>query len=235
MAWHLTLHRDVPRARWVRWFDYGYIPIALMSILLTASRGALLAALPGFMYIFLSLNHLKLHHRLTLLGGAIGSLYLLLPFVPQTAFQRLGNTGQVVSQGDLNGRLGIWLEGLRLFAEHPMIGVGTGAFRTANTVADKVAHNFALTLAVELGLIGLTLFLIILVAAALGALRQPRWRALFWLSVLMIWFLGASTHNWEYRKQTWLFLDLIAISTALYGRRRKDSPIPHEPVRWQPA
>jgi len=56
------------------------------------------------------------------------------------------------------------------------------------------------------------------------ALRQPKWRSHFWLSILVTWGIGASTLTLEYRKPTWLFLSLIVASAAI--KSHADKPVP---------
>ena len=142
------------------------------------------------------------------------SLFVIEPMVPQPSLHRLAATGKEISEGDWNGRLGIWREGLVLFAEHPFLGVGSGAFRSAAVEAGKLAHNFAISLLAEVGLVGFTLFGIVLTMVVCHTFVQPLWQRRLWLAVLMAWFIGAVSHNWEYRKQSWLFLSLVIAGAA---------------------
>ena len=52
------------------------------------------------------------------------------------------------------------------------------------------------------------------------ALAQPRWDRNFWLTVLVVWTLGASTLTWEYRKTTWVFFTLLVASAAVARSER---------------
>jgi O-antigen ligase len=82
---------------------------------------------------------------------------------------------QYASGGKLDAsnelRLRIWKAGLRMFIDHPILGVGAGQFQTAygTTYAGKqhVAwmnpHNLFLQVACELGLVGLIIFIYFLV------------------------------------------------------------------------
>ena len=151
------------------------------------------------------------------------SLFVVLPIVqPLSSFQRLGTTATEVTEGDLNGRTGQWEQGLRAFMEHPVLGVGTDMYRTVNTL-NKVAHNSYLSVLVEEGLIGFTIFLSILGIVALQVLRLPKWDRNFWLTSLLVWAIGASTLTWEHRKTTWFFLT-FAVAAAVIGARRSAAP-----------
>jgi O-antigen ligase len=175
--------------------------------------------MPAFLFIFLSLTRFKLHIRILLFIVLGASLLGLLPLVPESSFQRLAATDSVISGGDLNGRAGIWREGFAVFVENPLIGVGGGAFREAASESGKVAHNFVLSLLVEVGIVGFVLYAIVLAMAVYYAIHQPKWSCRLWLTVLTVWAIGAATHNWEHRKQTWLFLSLVPVGASAYLRR----------------
>ncbi|MBD2199683.1 MULTISPECIES: O-antigen ligase family protein [Calothrix] len=125
-----------------------------------------------------------------------GVVFSLPFFVPETLFSRLQSTGSEITSGDLNGRLIIWREGLASFLKHPFLGVGLGAIRTTNSLG-KVAHNSFISVLVEVGAIGLLLFLAIFLLVCYLASRQPKVHSMFWLTLLIIWTIGASTLTWE--------------------------------------
>jgi O-antigen ligase len=119
-----------------------------------------------------------------------------------------------VNTGNLSSRGAIWLQGLTAFVEHPLIGVGSGAFRDAIPL-DKAAHNTLLGIAVELGVVGLILFLIMLSIVLHSAVRQPKWESRLWLMLLLVWVVSASTIDWAHRKPTLLLMGLIVASGHL--------------------
>lgn len=221
VAWYLTLIKDEhgKKSYWLTLLNYAYIPAATLAILLTASRGAVMAAMPAFLFIFLSLTRFKFHIRILLFVMLGVSLLGVLPLVPESSFQRLAATDSIISGGNLNGRAAIWREGFAVFVANPLLGVGGGAFRTAANETGKVAHNFVLSLLVEVGIIGFVLYVIILAIVVYDAIHQPKWSCRLWLTILMVWTIGASSHNWEHRKQTWLFLGLATVGASAYGRR----------------
>ncbi len=221
VAWYLTLIKDEQgkKSYWLTLINYAYVPAAALAILLTASRGAVIAAMPAFLFIFLSLTRFKLHIRILLFVMLVGSLLAVLPFVPESSFQRLAATEIAITEGGLNGRSAIWREGVALFFAHPLLGVGSGAFRSAADETGQLAHNFVISLLVEVGVIGFLLYTFVLTMAVYYAIHQPKWSCRFWLTVLMVWTIGAASHNWEHRKQTWLFLSLVPVGATAYLRR----------------
>jgi O-antigen ligase len=231
-AWYLTVSgSDGRRARGLRLLNYAYIPAAILAILLTASRGALLATVPGFLFLLGSLARLKLFTRVLICAVLVGGLFALKPLIPQSSLQRIATTGTSITEEDLGGRADIWRKGIAVFSEHPILGVGSGAFPTA-IGSGQVAHNAFLSVLVEVGMIGFFLFVTVLAIAVCQTMQQPRWDFRFWLTILLVWAIGASTLTWERELQTWLFLSLVVVSRGLSVRG--DQSIPHSEVsaKW---
>jgi O-antigen ligase len=221
VACYLAASPETPKV--FRLINIGYLPVAFIGVALSGTRTASVGAAIGLLYGLATLTKLKIHTRVAVVVVLAASLFVLLPIVqPLSSFQRLGTTGTEVTQGDLNGRTGQWAQGLRAFMEHPILGVGTDMYRTVNTL-NKVAHNSYLSVLVEEGLIGFTIFLSILGIVALQVLRLPKWDRNFWLTSLLVWAIGASTLTWEHRKTTWLFLT-FAVAAAVIGARRSAPP-----------
>ncbi len=221
MAWYLasTTRRDRataggdPTAR-LRLVNLAFIPGAVFGIFLTSSRAALIGALLGFAYMGLSLRRARWGWRIAavMLAGVIAGYGWR--FIPEQSLDRYGSTASELSEGDWNGRLPIWEEGVRMIEDNWLVGVGARAFTTGAVETGNAPHNLVLSLLAELGLIGFGLFATILVAAVALALRQPG-AAAMWSTLLIIWFLNAITHNYEDKKVTWLLFMLIAASDAL--------------------
>jgi O-antigen ligase len=205
-----------------RLINVGYLPVAFLGIALSGTRTASLGAALGLLYGLATLTRLRLLARIAVVVLLVAALLALLPIVqPLSSFQRLGTTGTEVTQGDLNGRTAQWRQGLRAFMDHPVFGVGTDMYRSVNTL-NKVAHNSYLSVLVEEGLIGFVLFAGILWLVAAQAWHLPRWDRNFWMTVLLVWAIGASTLTWEHRKTTWLFLTfIVAAAAADVGRLRR--------------
>lgn len=224
IAWYLTrTERDRLQVFWLRIVNYAYVPAGVLGILLSASRSAAIATLPAFLFMAMSLSRVARRWRLVLLGASVACLIALLPLVPESSFQRLAATGDRITEGNLSGRLNTWLDGLAVFSEHPFFGVGSKAFREAADETGHVAHNFALAILVELGIIGFALYAVMLAMVVHCALVQPRWNRRLWLTVLAIWFTGAIVHNWEHRKPTWLFFGLVTVGASLPLRREPEA------------
>jgi O-antigen ligase len=198
----------------LKWVNYAYIPAALLGIALSGTRTAVVAALPGLIYGLVTVTRLGARAKVVIAVLFVAAGFYILPLIPQASFDRLGTIGTEVAGGNWNGRIDLWSQGLRSFADNPILGVGTNMYRSVN-FEGKVAHNSFISVLVEVGLVGLALFAIVLGIVVVQALKHPRWDRIFWLSVLAVWAIGAFTLTWEYRKPTWLFLSLVVISAAL--------------------
>jgi hypothetical protein len=127
------------------------------ALALTQSRGGLLALLGGLL-VFL---RLRFGWTLTLVMGACGLPVLFLALAGrQTELSATTGTGQE--------RIQIWSDGLMLFRDAPLFGVGMNKYDES---VGHVAHNSYLQAFAELGVFGGILF-IGGFACALGSLRR---------------------------------------------------------------
>lgn len=225
VAWHLATSENHSRA-WpiLKIVNFAYVPAAILGIALTSTRTALIASLPAILFGLSSLTRLKLVARVLIFGALAWALFALQAYIPETSISRLSTTQSEISGGDLNGRLEIWQAGLRAAADQPLVGYGAGAFRSAVRTGrpghDKVAHNSFLSILVQLGLIGFGMFAFLVLNAGLQTRHLPRWDAIFWLTLLLVWAIGAFALSWEARKQTWLFLSLVVASASVLDPSR---------------
>ncbi|MFI4947048.1 MAG: O-antigen ligase family protein, partial [Burkholderiales bacterium] len=213
----LTLYLSLP--------NLAFIPSALFAIFLTSSRAALLGGLLGLGYMALSLRHARWGWRLAAVGAAAVIAVYGWRFIPEQSLDRYSSTTTELSEGDWNGRLPIWEEGLRMIEDNWLVGVGARAFVTGAVQTGNAPHNLVISMLAELGLIGFGLFAAILGTAAALALRQPGTAAM-WLTLLVVWFLNAITHNYEDKKVTWMLFMLIAIGAALRQTQSQRQPAP---------
>ena len=213
----------------LRWLNFAYLPIAFLGITLTATRAALITTVPAILFAVASLGRLSLGRRRFVAALTIAGVVALLPLVPATSVERLLTTGTEIQSGGLGGRGHIWRMGVQVYGEHPIIGVGSGAYKAAVGIG-SVAHNTFLSVLVELGIVGFALFLAILAVVAILALKHPPWGVRFWWTLLGMWALAGSSMTWEGKKFTWVILTLAAASGAVeQGVRavssRRDTPM----------
>lgn len=203
--------------RWsARLFAFGFLPLGLVAVLLTASREGFVAALIalGASAILLLRGHPR-----RALGGALA----LPPFVaalwfiiPAGTFDRLASISEQLQGGDLNQRLNIWTAGWHAFAHNPFFGFGAGSFVTAAHLAPiDTAHNTALSIVVTGGLCALFLVSLLFALALHSALatRGPLRIAL--VTALLVLAVTSLVATVEENRTTWLLLAMIALAGRL--------------------
>lgn len=199
---------DMPRYL-VQWGMAAFL-LMVAALITTNSRGGVLGF--GTMLILISIRSEKL--RRWLIGGALVIVLTLTAVFPSVA-NRLPTTFDIDKNQD---RVYIWGAAIRIMEEHPLIGIGVGAFpfeyknyKDPADTRDSVAyaHNLFLAIGSELGLPALAVFLIWLVLFAwhfyVKAKENPLlWGAFSaWLGVLVhqmvdneIWVAGIAAPFW---------------------------------------
>lgn len=211
MAWYLTLRSDEMSSR-VRWLCYLYIASAMLAILLTASRGAFLAAGTALLVIPWTYRRMNTRRKLTLVTLVVLATIAAGIFIPRTSWERLATIPEQIRSLDLNKRVDIWRAGVEMIKDHFLLGVGAGAFRTGVLPylgARFDAHNVFISVLGEYGLIGIALFVCILAAAIRYTLLLPPMERKVWTILFATWLVGALSLNYDYAKPTWYLLGSI--------------------------
>lgn len=193
-----------------------YLPVGLLAVLLTASRGGFLASLVALSGSLMLLSSGRRSVRLASLIALPAAALVLLLTVPMATLERLATIPEQLSSGDLNQRLNIWMQGWKAFTNAPWLGTGAGTFVAAAGVAPMdTAHNTALTLLVTGGLWALLIASLLVASsfratlATRGALRLALWTA------LLVWVSTAMVATVEESRFTWLLLALVAVASRL--------------------
>jgi O-antigen ligase len=203
--------------RWPgRLLALGYLPLGLVAVFLTASRGGFIAAVVALLGCGILLGR---DHPRGVLAGAfalpafVGALWF---WVPQGTFERLATIPGQLQGGNLNDRTNIWALGWHAFAKAPLFGTGAGTFVSAAGVAPiNTAHNTALSILVTGGLCALCLFAAI-VALAVWSIRLTHGPLQLALgTALTVWAVTTLDATVEENRTTWLLLALIALAGRL--------------------
>ncbi|SDD66225.1 O-antigen ligase family protein [Aquimonas voraii] len=208
------------------------LPMALMlyAIYLTHSRGALLGiAVLGLMALRGWLGSLR--------TAVIGALGLVLAMGLGLAGGREFST-QEQSAGQ---RIEAWYEGLQMFRENPLFGVGYGAFTDYHPLT---AHNSFVLCFAELGLVGLLPWVALLVLAwrelgQVAGLAPPGSTEARMAEALRMALLGFLACAWflsrTYQPLLYLLLGLCIAAAWAARERALASPETHNwpAPRWQ--
>jgi O-antigen ligase len=210
MAWYLGL---VLRRPILRWLCRAYVPIGLLVVGLTASRGGMIVAALALTVIPLTMLRLtpgRLIGAIAMVGLAA---VLAVKYVPETAIARLATTTTEIEDARFGGRFKLWQAGLEAYRDKPLMGYGTSAFVLAIYpklgMQSQVAHNSYISVLVEQGLVGFTLYAGMLLAAVLATQRMALLDRRFARVLLAATFLAMAPLTWEDRKPVWFILAAV--------------------------
>jgi O-antigen ligase len=194
----------------------GYLPLGLVAVLLTASRGGFLAASVALVGcgILLARGH----------AGRVLAGVFVLPviaaglwfWVPSGTLERLATIAEQLRGGDLNQRWNIWSAGWQAFVQAPVFGRGAGSFVVAaGTSPIDTAHNTALAILVEGGLCAFFLAVAIVALAAWSVMRTRGTLRLALATLLVVWVVTSLVATVHESRTTWLLLAMIALAGRL--------------------
>jgi O-antigen ligase len=226
MSCYLLAKNKGPRAIW-----FIHVPTCVLAICLTGSRGSFISAAIALLMFPLSLGSFS---RAQKKFGALALVVVLasgIAIVPRATWDRIGSIEGEISEGTLTKRTYIWAAGMDVFREHPLLGVGAGAFGAS--VYNKldvpyVAHNSYLSVLVEMGLIGELLFIALLAALVHAAMVLPKLESRAWTLLLVTWAVAVLSVTWEHRKPTWFVFGMLMAQAAVL---RDSRSVAMKPVR----
>jgi len=165
-----------------------YVAALSVVLLLTNSRGPLFACIAGGVVLLLVQVEVRTRAALVLTGGTFAGAYVAFGPDLTSWFANLANQDTFLSHlllrnetadtlFSLNGRLDLWDELRSSIAAHPLLGYGYQASR--GVVLDAAswaayAHNALLQTVLDLGIIGTSVLVAIIVTAFVGFARAPR-------------------------------------------------------------
>jgi O-antigen ligase len=195
----------------LRWLCRGYLPLGVLAIGLTASRGALIAMIVALLIIPATMTRLSP-------AKMVGTILVLLVVgtvavtqIPETTWQRWSTTRREVESGTMNSRLGTWRVALRVFTFKPILGYGTSGF---NWAVKGQSHNSYLAILIEQGVVGFILYFGMFVAVFLNVLRLPPLERRFALILMATLGIAMLPLGWDDRKPVWIILAVLSAMTA---------------------
>jgi hypothetical protein len=204
----------------------GLMAAALVGLWFSGSRAGLLAV-PVMLAAALAVGASPrlLARAVVIAAAAIASVLLLPSWIEHGAFDLLPMLHQrtdVVNEQHLQSVL----DGLAMFAAHPVFGAGIGAYmaeRIASTGMPLVIHSTPVWLLAETGLVGFGVFLAAacrLLADAIRRRGEPAARLL--LLILCALAVMSSAHEMLYQRAFWLLLGaVLAMPAAAAGPDRR--------------
>jgi O-antigen ligase len=206
IAWRLFTRADKKNIL-LKLINLAYLPMAVFTILLTASRTSLFAIVPAVIFIGwpkkVDFGRIVIAVILLIL-----SILVLRMVLPASVIERLASVTTSIKTADIGGRVSLWLGAIGVFLEHPIIGSGAASL---TSLIGSIAHQTFLSVLAETGLVGFTLFMIVIVYLFNYLSRLPKGQAGLWISSFMVWCIGVLSLSFEFRKITWLFFSFMII------------------------
>ena len=205
-----------------RWLALAYLPLGLMAVVLTASRGGFSAALLAVAGVFAMLMVWK--PRAAILGVlGLGSLAVVgWLMVPSESLARLATIPEQVSGGDLNDRMNIWTAGLHALHDAPWFGSGAGTYSAAAGLSPgDTAHNTVMAIVVTGGLTGLAIFCAIVQTTMRSIWQTGGVLRLSFAIAFAVWLITSMVGSVEENRNTWLLFAMMAIA----GRLAVEQPL----------
>ncbi len=199
-----------------RFLAAGYLPLGLVAVVLTASRGGFLAAAVALAGCAILLAHGHSGRALQA-GFALPALAACVwIWVPRETLERLATIAGQLHGGDLNQRWNIWSAGWHAFVQAPLFGCGAGTFVVAaGTSPIDTAHNSALALLVEGGLCALLIAVAIVALAAWSAMRTRGTLRVALATALLVWIITSLVATVNESRTTWMLFAVIALAGRL--------------------
>jgi O-antigen ligase len=203
--------------RWsVRVLAMGYVPVGLMAVLLTASRGGFSAALVALLGSAILLVTWRPKAAAAVFAGLAVTSGALFLFVPAVSLDRLGSIPQEVGMGSLNNRLIIWTAGWHAATKAPWWGYGAGTYTAAAGLPPgDTAHNTVMAVLVTGGVAGLAIFTAIAVAVGWAVVRTSGLLRLALGTALSVWAITSMVGSVEENRTTWLLFGIMAVAGRL--------------------
>lgn len=243
IAWYLGMTYRRPLMRWI---CRAYLPVGLLAIALTGSRGGMLTAMVAMLIVPLTMMRLSAGRRAAAISVLVVAGLVAIAYVPERIVDRLATTGLEVEDLSLGGRFKIWKAGIYAFGAKPIAGYGTSGFKTAVTPvlggASQVAHNSFLSVLVEQGLVGFALYMSMFVIVLMALLELPTIERRFTMVLLGTLCAAMLPLTWEDRKPVWIVLAMLLGFSQAYvaeyggiaGQRQVSRPAPLPEPRRPP-
>lgn len=169
---------------WLRVVCVVAMALAVTAVVFSHSRGGFIGLCVGMVIWSLRENR-RLKSMLVAAAFAIG----LLIFAPSSFWERNQTVSTFSEDASALGRVYAWEVAAGISGDHPVIGVGAGAFRYAwplyappEATHAYVAHNIFLDVVAEVGWLGLLLFMGFMASAVGGAFAAGRHPEVGWLA-----------------------------------------------------
>jgi O-antigen ligase len=208
-------------------FNLTYIPLALFCIVLTASRGGIIVAAIALSVVPFTFFKLKQRDRFVITSFIGICILFVIMWLPnnyekiERNIERITETPDQLREGNLSYRQVIWKAGWRVFRDNPINGVGAAGFRQSVSeylYQGKAPHNTYLSIMVDMGLVGIVLFLSMLIIAIIPNFYGNDLEKIIMITLFITLLVIMIPLGWEANKNVWLLLSFLTLKRAFVLR-----------------
>lgn len=196
------------------------IPLIFYAIFLTGTRTGSIVGIVGIIYWLYTQRKTSFVIKALISFVMVISVIAIFTFAPKASIDRVFSAGESISSGTLNSRTSIWSGSLKEWGKTPIIGSGLGGLGvilSKENVNYKWAHNVFIHLLTETGLIGMSLYLLIIGTLFYYLLHTPIDEKAFLLALLMAILISQLTTHTHVNKFIWFALTMIAIHAQKFS------------------
>ncbi len=204
-------------------FNIVAIPAIMYAIFLTGTRTGFIIGLLGIFYWLFTQRKAALKVKLAMFILFFVSIGVVLTFAPKASVDRVLSAGSSIKSGDLNYRTVIWKTSIEEWKSSPIIGTGVGglySLLSKRHVNYGWAHNTFIHLLTENGIIGLTLYVMMIISILYFILRAPFDEKVFLLSLLLVMLVSQIALHTHLQKATWFSYSMLFIHAFSASKRR---------------
>lgn len=183
------------RMRYGPLFYFLILSTSILTILLAGSRQAFIAVVIVGIVFLIDLvskkRHLPIYRHVAIII-LIAVIIFLAAIISIPRFERVldfQNYPTEILTGEFGGRGEIWEQGFSHFPNSPVFGTGSGSF-VHQAGVESTPHNMYLDILFELGVMGMTIFVIGITSIVKDATSNLEIRPVFLSLLLMILVLG---------------------------------------------
>lgn len=144
--------------KWQRLFFLSFPVTAVMSMIASSSRGALVGGALTLVWMVA-----RSRHRFRVLVPAVLAVALVIAVLPPEQKERFRSAGE---DDTSTTRITYWKHGLEIAADHPVLGIGYGNwlpyYKTYYNPAGQLPHNIFIEAVAEMGYTGLVAFVLLI-------------------------------------------------------------------------
>ena len=209
--------RSVVKIRLLSYLALVGMILTAVGIFATLSRTGVMLFVVAFVLLLLSEGFITRRLKAVLILVLFLALFVM--FLPSDFVQTIEERASEESAEE-ETRYGLWRAGMDMFQAHPITGVGIGRFRYEifeyaqyylnDKYLDLGAHNMYISILAETGLVGFTLFMLMLLSALDSywktirtGTRSEKSIAIIWMIALIILMIGGMTKHDQYEKLLW--------------------------------